>query len=164
MTSKASRVVLYISERLEMYLMLLFSFILLGSVLLQVISRQVGWTLAFTEETARYSFVWITFLSLGYGIKEKVHIRIDILAERLPIRLQNIIAVVIHIVNLVFMCWLLYLSIQYIYFVKNSRFDSLKLPIIYLTACMPIGFLFAAIRSLQMIRANTPSMSNTRRS
>ena len=32
-----------------------------------------------TEESARYVFIWMTFIGAAYGAKKKQHIRIDIL-------------------------------------------------------------------------------------
>ena len=56
----------------------------------QVVSRYVLLSpLPWSEELARYCFVWIVFLGATLGLERGVHIGVDILTMLLPITLQR---------------------------------------------------------------------------
>lgn len=56
----------------------------------QVVSRYLLQSpLAWSEELARYCFVWIVFLGATLGLERGVHIGVDILTNLLPTTLQR---------------------------------------------------------------------------
>ncbi|HZK86293.1 MAG TPA: TRAP transporter small permease [Desulfosporosinus sp.] len=76
----------------------------------QVIARYVfNAPFTWSEELARYLFVWTVMLAGGLGIQRGVHIGVDLLTEKLPARFQGAIVVINHLLMVVF---LLFLSIK----------------------------------------------------
>lgn len=48
-----------------------------------------------TEELARFIFIWISYLAIPFAIKKRNNIRVDIVYDRLPARLQGISWVIV---------------------------------------------------------------------
>ena len=56
-----------------------------GAVVLQVISRYIfNNPTSWSEELARYLFVWITFLGAAVVIRKRRHVDVTVLTDRLP--------------------------------------------------------------------------------
>lgn len=71
-------------------------------VLLQVFQRYFTlFPVPWTEEMSRYLFVYLIFFGSALLIKEKGHITVDVVIERLPQRLQLLIFVLIYALILV---------------------------------------------------------------
>jgi TRAP-type C4-dicarboxylate transport system permease small subunit len=74
--------------------------LLLGSiialVLLQISARFLPFIrIQWTEEMSRYLFVYLTFIGAALLIKEKGHIVVDVLVDRLPSRLRLAVYLVV---------------------------------------------------------------------
>ncbi|HLS66852.1 MAG TPA: TRAP transporter small permease [Pseudogracilibacillus sp.] len=68
---------------------------MLISVSLQVISRYIfGNPFTWTEELARYSFVWVTFIGMTIGVKKGSHIALDVLQRVLKGRSKFILQLI----------------------------------------------------------------------
>ena len=50
-----------------------------------------------TEELSRYIFIWISYLALSVAIKKRSSIRVDMLYDHLPPRLQQISWIVVEV-------------------------------------------------------------------
>src|SRR5512141_3015004 len=65
--------------------MVLMMIVMGGSVVLQVASRYVfNRPTSWSEELARYLFVWITFLGAAVVIRKRRHVDVTVLTDRLP--------------------------------------------------------------------------------
>ena len=51
--------------------------------------------LTWSEELAKYIFVWVVFIGMSYGIGKGLHIRLEILEEKLPVKAVKKINVLI---------------------------------------------------------------------
>ena len=73
-------------------------------VLLQIIQRYVPIiSIPWTEEMSRYLFVYLTFIGSSLLIKEKGHIVVDVLMERVPRRPRFVVYVLVELVVLAFL-------------------------------------------------------------
>jgi TRAP-type C4-dicarboxylate transport system permease small subunit len=67
---------------LDEYLMILMLAVSTVLIFVQVVMRYVfGYSLSWSEELARYMFVWQTWVSTGYAVKKRRHIRITSLVD-----------------------------------------------------------------------------------
>jgi TRAP-type C4-dicarboxylate transport system permease small subunit len=65
--------------------LVLMMIVMAGSVVLQVASRYVfNRPTSWSEELARYLFVWITFLGAAVVIRKRRHVDVTVLTDRLP--------------------------------------------------------------------------------
>ena len=88
-----------------------------------------------TEELARFLFVWIVFLGAGTLIEGNEHIRIAILIDRLPLAASRIIRVVSNLLILTF--GVIFVWSAYLNFLNNWDFyapsmDWMRLSYLYL--------------------------------
>lgn len=85
------------------YFLILMMFVMVVVVFLQVVYRFVlDNPLAWTEETARYLLVWITFLGAAYAMGSKAHIGVDLFMNMLPKSLRKILLIITTLLSLVF--------------------------------------------------------------
>ncbi len=76
--------------RLVRWLIVAIFALMIAVTFAQVVSRYVLLApLAWSEELARYCFVWIVFLGATLGLERGVHIGVDILTTLLPVALQR---------------------------------------------------------------------------
>jgi TRAP-type C4-dicarboxylate transport system permease small subunit len=67
----------FFDDNLEKYLCVLLLVFMTVVTALQVVFRLLGLPLAWSEEAARYMFVWLIYISCSYAVKEEKHIKID---------------------------------------------------------------------------------------
>lgn len=64
----------------------------------QVVTRQIiKDPSAWSEEAARYTFVWLGFFATALVFSERGHIAVDFLVEKLPVRAQQVVAVLVQL-------------------------------------------------------------------
>lgn len=72
-------------------------------VFLQVICRRINIATPWTEEMARFSFVYITFLGSILAAKDENHIMIDVLLNRFHPRVRYLIQAVTYLASGIFL-------------------------------------------------------------
>lgn len=72
-------------------------------VFLQVICRRINVATPWTEEMARFSFVYITFLGSILATKDENHIMIDVLLNQFNPRVKNLIQAVTYLAAGIFL-------------------------------------------------------------
>ncbi len=73
-------------------------------VLLQIFQRYFSlFPTPWTEEMSRYLFVYLTFIGSAYLIKEKGHITVDVIVERLPRKVQLGVLSLVYLVLMLFL-------------------------------------------------------------
>ena len=80
---------MWILRKIETHLEEYFSVFLLALmtilIFLQIIFRFVlNLSLDWTEEVARYTFVWLVYMSASLGVKHSSHIRVELVEKLLP--------------------------------------------------------------------------------
>jgi TRAP-type C4-dicarboxylate transport system permease small subunit len=78
--------------------------VLVATTLLQVLSRYVlRQPVDWTEEAARYIFVWVAMLGAGIAAKDRAHFFVDLLLERMPPKLGKYVTVFTGVVSSAFL-------------------------------------------------------------
>ncbi|MGF1682461.1 TRAP transporter large permease subunit [Photobacterium minamisatsumaniensis] len=116
------------------------------------IKGAVGWGI-WTEELARYIFIWISYLAVSISILTRKGIRVDVLHNRLPERLQNIVWVMIDSCTLVLVLLFAYMGLGYVnmQFVMPQITPALQIGYYIPYLILPIGFGLMSIRTLQTL-------------
>ena len=115
----------------------------------QVIMRYaIGKSNAWSEELARYFFVWLIFISTSYAERENAHIRIESLQNIFPKAARKWVALLGQAVLFVFCIIMLRVSFGYTMTVISTRQVSLglKLNMGYVYMAIPVGYLLLCIR------------------
>lgn len=117
---------------------------------LQVIMRYVfGNSLSFSEEAARYLFVWLTFIGISYGAKNGSHMRVDLLVSVLPKAIQKCLNFIAQLFYLAFMATSFYYSCLLIQKMAKRNNYSPTMPwfhMKWLYFATVVGFGLACIR------------------
>ncbi|SFL65713.1 C4-dicarboxylate transporter, DctM subunit [Desulfomicrobium norvegicum] len=108
-----------------------------------------------TEELSRFVFIWITYLALAVAIRKRSSIRIDIIYDRLPVRLQNASWIVVEVFFLILtltICWFGWTQIERLREFPQVT-TALRIPYIIPYMILPLGFGLMALRLLQNLAA-----------
>ena len=134
---------------------LVYSYLLIIPLLtVQVVSRYVfNHSISWSEELARYVFIWQIWLGSSYCVKKNRHIRIDIFTNHLSENARKIYEIVITISSIVFCCFLIYKGGQVVMMITNLHQTSpaLKIPMQLIYACVPISCALMVARYIEHI-------------
>ena len=138
----------------ERYLMLVFYCFVVFVIIQEVVRRFVlNYSSAWGEEAARYGFIYLGWIGASYAVKERAHIRFDILLNRLPSRLHGWVYVLADVATLAFACIAIYWSMHTIG--SLLKFDAatpvLRVNKAWFEAAVPIGFALMVWRLLQSL-------------
>lgn len=96
----------------EVFLVILMSLATIV-VAAQVFTRFVTKTpLPWSEELARYMFLWLVWVGAAYATKERKHIRIDVLTNKLPQLGQKVCLILTTIIWILFVIFMAYISLS----------------------------------------------------
>lgn len=107
-----------------------------------------------TEELARFIFIWISYLAIPSAIKTRKNIRVDIVFDRLPVRFQAISWVVVDLCFLTLVGVVFYMGLNHLRMLLEypqvAPGTNMSYFIPYLI--LPVGFGLMGIRLLQDLR------------
>ena len=142
-----------IDEHLEAVLSVTFTAAFVCISLAQVIIRFTPLSVPWTEELARYLFVWTCFMGIPWGVKLMVHMRVDMIYGKLPKKIQKYHDIISYVLILIFSCPLIYYSFVVVerQLMLGQRMIGLPIPMAYVYLAMPVAFTLVAFRSIQRI-------------
>ena len=91
-----------VDKILDYFAIVLFTLVFVV-VLLQVYMRYVfNRPLVWSEELARYLFMWVSLIGWVFAVRSGTHIRISIVADKLPLRVRKFLDIINFVLTLVF--------------------------------------------------------------
>ena len=100
----------------------------------QVVTRYfLHVSLSWSEEVARFLFVWIAMLGAAYGFKTKSHFAIVFLVNRFPSRLQRLVGTLVFFIASTF---LIVFVLEALYLILNISIDQ-RAPVTQMTMAVP---------------------------
>ena len=104
-----------------------------------------------TEELARYIFIWISYLAIPLAIKNRSNIRVDIVYDRLPQRWQKISWIIVDICFFALSAVVFLKGIEHIQmlFEFPQTTAALQMPFYIPYMILPVGFGLMSIRIIQ---------------
>lgn len=148
----AMKVLRWIDEHLEEFLLAVLLAGIAFVVLLQVIARYVfSSPLGWTDELARYFLVWSTFLSVSYCVRQRISIKIDQFQNSLNSQLIPWVKMLRH--TIVFAFCIIMIPYAWSYVAQaafnGSTSPALRIPMYFLQSAPLVGFLLLAVRVAQ---------------
>jgi TRAP-type C4-dicarboxylate transport system permease small subunit len=136
------------TDRLAMWISILYSFlvtiIVLGSVFLRMMGRAPSWS----EEFARWLLVGIAFVSSSVALRRGGHIGITVLVKKLPRTLARVVIQLTNVLVLIFLgyvCWFgMVAAIQAL----PQTGDIIPVSAIYVKLHVPLGGLLMMVHVL----------------
>jgi TRAP-type C4-dicarboxylate transport system permease small subunit len=135
----------------EKWLCYLFLFIITVAVLLQFFSRLLGYPLAWGEEVARYSYVWLAFIGTSYVVLTREHIQINFFVHRLPQKAQKVIQILEHILIILSVVWILPSAFSHSFEQLKNLSPAMEIPTFFLYISFPIGMCLSVVRLVQLV-------------
>lgn len=134
-------------------LLILYSFIVMA-IFIEVLRRFVLlYSSVWGEETARYAFIYLVWIGAAVAVKERAHIRIDVLLHYLPPRGVAIFYLIGDVLTAVLACFAIYWSMDPV--LVSWKFgnvtDGLRIVRVWFLAAVPFGFTIVMIRLVQSI-------------
>jgi TRAP-type C4-dicarboxylate transport system permease small subunit len=145
----------FLDDHLEEALIVILLAVMSTLIVMQVIMRYVfSASLSWSDEAARYCFVWMTYLGVAYGVKHSAHVNvtaaIDLFPERLHpwFRMLAICLIGVFASLVVWEGW--FLVEKLLRFGQKS--SSLGIPMAWVYMAPVVGFALVLVRLGQKLR------------
>lgn len=114
--------------------------VMVGTLIVQVFYRFVlGDPLSWSEELARYAFVWITFLGAAVAYRHGGHIVVETVILLLPRRAQAALAWVVDALVVVALATLLVQGLGIMEATSNVQATMLEIPMSWVYGSVPVS-------------------------
>ncbi len=144
----------FLNEHLEACFIVPLMFLMSIIIFIQVVMRYVfGNSLTWSEEMARYLFVWLVYFSVAYTARREAHIRIDAAINLYPKKLRPYVEIFSEIIVLIFAVFIAVTSVTVFQKISASGQISpaLHVPMQFVYCAPLVGFALTAIRQVQCI-------------
>lgn len=136
----------------EVHLMVILMVIFMVNIFLQIFLRVLfNYPLFFAEELSRYAFLWMVFLGLSYATLHDKHIRVSIVVNLLPEKIQTAIDIIIQIFTIAAFVWIFVTSLKYFVFCGNAVTSAMRIPKKMVSLILPFSSILVIIRCIQKI-------------
>lgn len=138
----------------ERYLLLIFYTLVVAVIGVEVIRRFVlSFSSIWGEEVARFAFIYLTWIGASAGVKNRSHIRIDLIYGWVPARHHVWLYVFADVATICFAVVAFYYSLVPI--ITSLQFDSvtdgLRINRSFFLVAVPLGFALTVVRVVQNI-------------
>ncbi|MBP2075997.1 TRAP transporter small permease [Oceanobacillus polygoni] len=145
------KILRWLDEHFEEYILVFLSAFTVIIIFLQVVMRYVfGSSLTWSEEIARYAFIWMIYIGVSYGVKKKKHLGVDALAMLFKEKGKLIVGIIANVSFLLFAIVMTYYGLDIVLRVTRES-AALQLPLSWVYAAPVMGMALASIRLLQNI-------------
>lgn len=104
----------------------------------QIVMRYVfNMAPSWSEELVRFLFVWISFLGAGMGVKDKIHIGVDVLVNALPDSLKRCADAVVNLILTLFGVFITYTGVNITKFTHAQASPAIGIPMSYVYLSLP---------------------------
>lgn len=153
----------YIMDHLEEFFMIPLIFAMSIIIFIQVIMRYVFQSsLTWSEEMARYMFVWLVYFSVSYTARREKHIRIDAAINIYPKKMRPYIELVSEIIVLGFAIFIAITGMTVFHKIawSGQMSPAMRIPMQFVYAAPMIGLGLTAIRQVQCILRKVKALGN----
>ncbi len=121
---------------------------------LQVFSRYVlGNSLPWTEEMARYCFMWLIYVGMVLALNRGTHASVDILSARCRGVSRTAVQLGVHAISIALFSVLLFQGVLLFAMVKGQASPAMRISMMIPYASLPFGSLLMIVEELFFIRA-----------
>ncbi|MDG0990779.1 MAG: TRAP transporter small permease [Yoonia sp.] len=144
-----------IDRNAELWLLLTFYVMLVVTMSVEVIRRELfAYSSIWGEEIVRYSFIYLAWIGAAAAVKERAHIRIDVVMHYLGPRPKVLLYIFGDLVMFIVACIALYWSYEAVH--VSAKFgsvtDGLRVSKVWFLMAVPLGFTLIIWRLLQSFR------------
>jgi len=154
-----------LDRNLERWALLVFYSMLVITMAVEVLRREVfAYSSVWGEEIVRYAFIYLVWIGAASAVRERAHIRIDVIFEFCSPRTKALLYLFGDLAMLVVACFALYWSWESL--LVSYKFGSvshgLRVPMVWFLSAVPIGFCLLLYRLQQSIRRDISDLRHGR--
>ena len=131
-------------------------------VIVQEVVRRflLNYSSAWAEEVARYAFIYLGWIGAAYAVRERAHVRFDILLSRVGPTAKGVLYIIGELATIAFACIALYWSMHTIQQLLHFEGTTpvLRINKAWFEAAVPIGFALVIWRSVQALRRDVRNL------
>ena len=147
-----SRILHAINQNGERWALLGFYVMLVATMFVEVVRREVlAYSSIWGEEIVRYSFIYLAWIGAAAAVKERGHIRIDVIMQYVGRRTKTLLYIFGDIVMFVVAVIALYWSYEAVH--VSWKFGSvthgLRISQVWFLSAVPVGFALVVFRLIQ---------------
>ena len=132
-----------IDRNAERWLLLVFYVMLVTTMAIEVLRREIfSYSSIWGEEIVRFSFIYLAWVGAAAAVKERAHIRIDVIMHYLPPRPKAALYIFGDLVMLIVALIALYWSWEalHVSYKFGSVTDGLRVSKVWFLFSVPLGF------------------------
>lgn len=150
-----------LDKNAERWLLLLFYVMLVITMAVEVLRREIfAYSSIWGEEIVRYSFIYLAWIGAAAAVKERAHIRIDVIMHYIGQRPKALLYMFGDLVMIVVAVIALYWSMEAVHvsFKFGSVTHGLRVSQVWFLMAVPTGFALMVWRLLQSLRRDFISL------
>lgn len=154
-----------IEANLERWALLVFYTMLVVTMSVEVVRREIfAYSSIWGEEVVRYAFIYLAWIGAAAAVRERAHIRIDVLFHYVPARVKSLLYIFGDLVMMVVAVFALYWSFEMVgvAWKFQSVSHGLRVPMVWFLAAVPVGFGIMMFRLLQSLRRDIADLLSGR--
>lgn len=145
----------------EKWALLVFYVMLVLTMAIEVLRREVfSYSSIWGEEIVRYSFIYLAWIGAAAAVKERAHIRIDVIMHYLGPRMKALLYIFGDLVMFAVAAIALYWSWEAVH--VSWKFGSvshgLRISMVWFLLAVPIGFALMILRLIQSLLRDMRSL------
>ena len=118
-------------------------------LLAQVIMRYVfSCPLTWSEEAARFIFVYVSFIGISYAYRQKGHIRMQVVVNLFPQAVRRGLEVLINLGTIALFCYMIPFSFRFIGIQAGVKATATHIPMSIVYTALPLGMALSCVRLL----------------
>lgn len=143
-----------LDKNAERWALLAFYSMLVICMAVEVVRREVfAYSSIWGEEIVRYSFIYLAWIGAAAAVRERGHIRIDVIFHYVGARAKSLLYIFGDLVMLVIACIAVYWSAEAVgtSFKFGSVSHGLRVSMVWFLLAVPLGFSLVIFRLLQSL-------------
>jgi TRAP-type C4-dicarboxylate transport system permease small subunit len=144
----------HIEEMILVVLLVVINFVMLAQIIARYILND---SMSWPEEFSRYCYVWTVFLSISYSIAKGNMLRVGVVMDLLPAKIQSTIRILCNLIMLTLFCVFFRHSIAVVGHIKNVTHEissAMRIPMWLVYMATLVGFGLSVVRMIQTIVDN----------
>ena len=154
-----------LDRNLERWALLVFYSMLVITMAVEVLRREVfAYSSVWGEEIVRYAFIYLAWIGAAAAVRERAHIRIDVIFEFCSPRVKSLLYLFGDLVTLVVACFALYYSWEslLVSLKYGSVSHGLRVPMVWFLSAVPVGFTLLLYRLAQSLKRDLSDIRHGR--
>lgn len=152
-----------LNQNAERWALLVFYVMLVVTMAVEVLRREMfSYSSIWGEEIVRYSFIYLAWIGAASAVKERAHIRIDVLLHYLGPRAKAFIYILGDLVMFGVALVALYWSFETV--LVSAKFGSvshgLRVSMVWFLLAVPVGFALMVLRLVQSFIRDIRNLRN----